>query len=287
MRDASGRKNKEDYERDMAREYLEFKGIHFTRLQTLAEFRPAHASEGIDGPDIFVTLLHDDTHHMTGIELTRYICRKNDHGSASLRLNDINDKLNTYVRTVLIPKARDLRGFSISMTLNLENLPRGQEICDIADGVVKFIDERRIEMDELVIEDSYTRRLPSVPFDGFPVLARFLKSLRIMRTELNDLAWKVSDATAIGLDDDIIVATIVEKSEKLAKYHVDDCDETWLLIAADGSGSDCRIGPPMERDRILENGKIVGAAQRSGFDKVIIWERVREWDAVIRGQTQT
>lgn len=267
---------KDQIEKSLVGEYLEWKGIKVLQLEHLAEFCPDHGKLGIAGPDVRA---HCDIHgnsEFLGIELTEHPIRKGPSGSLHAMRDALAEQISNRIQDAWVRILPALRNCLVTIDFDDKNLPRMRSLNAFADELARFVNDHPSATSE---QRSFRRRsldIANSDFSRFPLLQEHLESLRVIRAESRFPIWIASSADSIGIDREGFLSTIGVKSAKLQKYDLTCRDKCWLLIAAIGRGS--RIGPPLLAQELSNDEKLAIAARSSGFKRVIIWERVRDWD---------
>jgi hypothetical protein len=117
-------------------------------------------------------------------------------------------------------------------------------------------------------------------FGNATLLSQYFESIQVKRWNQPIAGLPFcgnSQAENIGLVSSVLTRILREKARKMQLYDMSDVDEHWLLICASGETSCDRMGPELVCDGVFNRPEVKSAAQAAGFDRVILWERVREW----------
>jgi hypothetical protein len=151
--------------------------------------------------------------------------------------------------------------------------------------LVDFLESRPFKDEERL--PPYLSRPPITTFDGFPTLKSMISRMSIRRLTGGHFnprcSWMCSNITtgSIGLNLNYIKTAVDKKNRKAAKYNWMSADEKWLLIVAAGDMLSNNAGPP-EQHVDWVDPDLQDLCHRSPFDKIILWEYVRDWHKMLK-----
>jgi len=110
----------------------------------------------------------------------------------------------------------------------------------------------------------------------FPILAKFVGTLRLSKVTYNSLHWTCTNASAamVGLLPNRLEADVRNKSRKTYKWAKNS--EKWLLICAAGDSIVGTACPHLAVDG-WQDEELLAACKTSPFDRVYFWDRPHRW----------
>lgn len=271
--------SKDEAEKFLVGEYLAWKKVKVLDLKTLSEFCPDYGRRGISGPDTRARCEINGIIHNIGIELTEYQVRQGAHGSPHARWDAIADQISNRIQQVWVPQYPALKHCLVTFDFDQGSLPVKSNIHAFTDELATFVNDRIPAMNKphsfrRATVDSHS----GCDFAEFPLLRRHLVGLRIVRADCVFLRWGASSADSMGIVRERFFDYIKERADKLRNYDRSSCDPCWLLIAATGSSTDSRIGPPQLAQVLADDQELTDVAKTTNFQRIIVWERIRNWD---------
>jgi hypothetical protein len=271
-------------EKTLVKEFLRFKSVRVHRLRSSTEFASGSQHSGSTGPDIKVRCSRRGQEHLVGIEVTEYQVDRGPYGSPARARAEFWRRIWRILRRNYFPRLCDLWPFDVVVTPRQEAPPRTTEARVVARELVDFVLAHPSANDDPAVFRSARQRGKAGVFDDYAALRRCVDNVLIRRRSgrtVDPPYWRLGGAAMVGVDPSQIARTISAKGKKGGCYDLTDTDECWLLICATGETVCDRAGPRMEGKELLKDTDVRDAVRRSGFDRVVFWERVGKWECTL------
>ena len=273
---------KKERERYLVRGFLDHAGIGY-KVTGMRSVREGQTPGGlvISGPDVKVTCAQGNRARRVGVEVTEYQNDAGDTGSPGRRIDSIFWKIWPHLKRELAGDS-DIRECFGSLCFDWSCPPRPRDAEAVALQITQFLRDHLADLTDGDWHFFRRRgRRPRLPGDFalYPLLREHFTELRVQLCAnlTGPLLWQYNSAASVGVVRDIVVDLIEGKAAKLQSYDRSGTVETWLLICA-GIGIPCdSAGPEYHGRDALSSLVIRCAAKKSGFDRVVVWDRINEW----------
>lgn len=238
-------------------------------------------AQGGDRPDAEAHCRVDGNNIWLGIEFTDY------YGDAEAgwgsRAQRINTQWSGIWRDIGPTVVADplLSQFDVQLIFGKGWAPSKLETKDIGDEILNFVrryagrEGRKfpgaLELWELYTHENY--------FDQFPLLKKYCQKIYLTK-RISDMppTWGWNNDAILNVNPKQLAAIIHRKSKKGRKFDWRDVDRKWLVIIAGTGVATSLLGPyDAQVDQALHSPQVMQAAERSVFDRVVLWERFCGW----------
>lgn len=275
---------KAKYEKRLVREFLEFTSTKYRRLKALSEYCPGHKRLQVAGPDLKAHIETASSWLPIGIEVTAYQVDRGRKGSAARQRCDFWRHLNGILRRNHLWRFPCFKSVTSHLGLNGRVRFKKSDAKCLAGELVRFVIQNAPQNPGRVSIRKGRSRSRQGVFHLYPEIDRHIEYIEINRYAWENpipLQWSRADVASVNAVPPILIKILGEKGARLKNYDVHDVKRSWLLICATGQTSHDRAGPPRVRVELAQNRDVKKAAQASGFDRVIFWERAGRWSLVL------
>jgi hypothetical protein len=260
-------RNKKEYEQFLIREFLGNLGYKISN--------PVWQ----ESPDSLVTLSKRNIMKRIAIEHTDYF---NDTRAGRRSLLTPIDEFWKDVQNSLamrISHRRHLSGIIMNVQFK-DNLQKPSNPLELSMQLAKELVDF---MESHPVRKSGTLSFRNHQFNSIPLMEDMLSSISLLWiTDESYLAsrcnWICSNITTgwVEISLEYIKSAIGNKNKKAINYKWNSAEEKWLLIAASGIIISNKAGPATQNVN-WSDYKLFDLCCRSPFDRIVFWERSRNW----------